>query len=269
MGIEADPDVLFADDFESYGSPSDLWDRWDNIFQLSQTRIATEPENVLGGSRALEFSLPQQTSELSNAVWKQLDPELDEIYLRWYAKIEGNFDVTGSSHNGGGVSAKYSGPGVPADGFNKFLVEYECWRGESTDTSPGRLNVYIYHPDQRSQWGDHFFPTGIVLPNSSVPFDFGPTFESRADVTPELDRWYAYELMVRANTPGQRDGRITLWLDGVLIADFGNLRLRETTTLKLDRFGLSFHAGQNPSGKTRKWHDNVVAARKYIGPMVK
>jgi hypothetical protein len=273
VGIESDPSVIFADDFESYATAEDLWLRWDNVYQVSQTRIATEPENVHAGKQAVEFTLPQQTTELSNAVQKVLTNELDALYLRFHSKFDTSFDVVGSSHNGGGISAHYfengqATPGVPADGTNKFLVEFECWRGEATTPAPGQLNVYIYHPEQRSQWGDHFFPTGIVLPNSSLPYDFGPEFVSRPDVTPELGRWYGYEVYLKANTPGQRDGRITLWVDGELIADFPNLRLRDIDTLTIDRFNLSLHAGSNPAGVTRKWYDNVVAATSYIGPMV-
>ena len=73
--------------------------------------------------------------------------------------------------------------------------------------------------------------------------------------------------MVKANTPGQRDGQITFWLDGVLAADFQNLRLRDIDSLKIDRFGLSFHIHSNPGGETKKWYDNVVAATSYIGPL--
>jgi len=54
-------------------------------------------------------------------------------------------------------------PGVPADGTNKFLVNLENWRGEEATPSPGPLNVYVYHPEQLSQWGDHFMPTGQRL----------------------------------------------------------------------------------------------------------
>jgi len=272
VGIANDPDVIFADDFESYAKPDDIWNRWDNVFQLDQTRIATEPENVKGGQKALEFTLPQQDVELSNAVQKILKTELDQLYLRWYSKFESTFDIVGSSHNGGGMSAHYfvgndATPGVPADGTNKFLVEYECWRGEATDSSPGRLNTYVYHPGQRSNYGDHFFPTGEVTPYSPTAFDFGSDFVKRSDTTPELGRWYAYELLVKANTVGQQDGRITLWLDGKIVGDFGNLRFRDVDTLKLDRFNLSFHAGSNTKGPTKKWYDNVVAAKRYIGPM--
>lgn len=272
QGIESDPDVIFADDFESYGDASDLWDRWDNTFQQSLTRIAIESANVYAGSQALEFTIPQGNSEVSNAVQKLLATELDAMYLRWYSKFEANNDIVGSSHNGGGISAHYfvngqATPGVPANGTNKFLIELEHWRGDAATKSPGELNVYIYHPEQRDDYGDHFFPSGIVLPSSSQPFDFGTGFTPMPDIVPDLERWYCYEVYLKANTPGQRDGRITLWLDGQQIADFGNLRLRDVDTLKLDRFNLSFHAHASPS-ETRKWYDNVVAAKSYIGPMV-
>src|SRR5690606_27999320 len=199
-------------------------------------------------------------------------PELDLLFLRYYAKFEPPYDVVGSSHNGSMISAHYfidgqATPGVPADGMNKFLVNLENWRGEVEVASPGLLNVYVYHPEQRSQWGDHFFPDGTVTPYDPEPFDFGPDFVPRADVIPELDRWYCYEYMVQANTPGERDGRIAVWFEGELVADFHNLRLRDIESLKIDRFGLSFHIGSNPNGETHRWFDNVVAATTYIGPL--
>ena len=115
-------------------------------------------------------------------------------------------------------------------------MSYEAGRWETGTANPGSLNIYVYHPDQRDVWGDHFYPTGRVLPFDRTPGDFGPEFVARPDVIPVLGRWYCYELMVKANTPGQRDGRIAMWLDGKLIADFPNLRLRETNALKIDRF---------------------------------
>ena len=56
----------------------------------------------------------------------------------------------------------------------------------------------------------------------------------RPDVIPELDRWYCYEYLVKANTPDQLDGRITFWLDGELKADFPHLRLRDVASLTQD-----------------------------------
>jgi hypothetical protein len=272
VSIASDAAVLFADDFESYSAAQDLYQRWDAVYQENQIRFASEPGNFYAGKQALEFTVPQQNNELSNATDKIVNPERDVLFLRYYSKFQAPYDVVGSSHNGSMISAHYfnngqATPGIPADGTNKFLANLENWRGEATTASPGLLNIYIYHPEQRSQWGDHFFPSGTVLPNSSLPFDFGADFVSRQDILPELEKWYCYEYMLQANTPGKRDGRIAVWLDGKLVADFGNLRLRDVAELKIDRFGLSFHIGSNPNGETKKWYDNVVAATSYIGPI--
>jgi hypothetical protein len=267
VGIGSDPAVVFADDFESYGSASNLTSKWSDAWQLANLRIASEAVNVFRGSKAIEMTIPKQSSEAGNVLAKRLSPERDVLFVRYYAKFDSAYNVAaGSSHNGSTIEANYCCPGVRADGYNKFFVSYEAGR-EGTDPNPGRLNVYVYHPDQRDVWGDHFFPTGRVAPIDQIPGDFGATFVARPDVIPELGRWYAYELMVKANTPGQRDGRIAMWLDGKLIADFPNLRLRETTALKIDKLTLGLHVYSNTLGVAKKWYDNVVAATSYIGPI--
>jgi hypothetical protein len=270
VGIGGDPRVLFADDFESYASGADLDSRWDAVYHMAA--IATEPAHVYAGGKSLQFTAPAQDVELSNGVAKVLAEEQDVVYLRYYSKYESSFDITGSSHNGGDISAHYfvdgnATPGIPADGTNKYLISYENWRGEPSTMTPGDLNIYIYHPEQRDVYGDHFFPNGDVMPNTSIPGNFGPEFVPRPNLIPELGRWYAYEVMLKANTPGERDGRVTCWVDGEVIADFTNLRLRDIPTLTIDRVGLSLHFRSNPT-ETRKWYDNVVVATEYIGPMV-
>lgn len=266
-GISSDPAVVFTDDFESYSSASGLGTRWNEVFHSANIRLATESANVYRGGKAVEFTIPQTSNEISNTVIKYVSPQRDVLFLRYHAKFNDGFNVLGSSHNGGSISANYCCPGVPANGFNKFLVSSEFWRDQSSQPNPGKLNVYVYHPEQRDVWGDHFYPTGIVSPFTNTPGNFGPDFVSRPDFTPALNRWYSYELMVKANTPGQRDGRIAIWVDGALVADFPNLILRETTDLKISQFTIDLHA-HNTSVPARKWFDNVVAATSYIGPVV-
>ena len=273
VGIGSDPDVIFADDFEGYNTGADLNNRWDAVYQNQYVAIATDAASVYRGGKSLQFTLPQQTAELSDGTDKLVNPEQDVLFLRYYSKFQPPYDVVGSSHNGSMISAHYfinggqATPGVRANGTNKFLANLENWRGEAATPSPGDLNIYLYHPEQRSDYGDHFFPNGDVSPNTSIKFTYGPGFVSRPNIIQQLDRWYCYEYMLQANTPGQRGGRIAVWLDGVLVADFPGLRLRDVATLKIDRFGLSFHIGSNPNGQARKWYDNVVAAKAYIGPV--
>lgn len=273
VGIAEDPDVLFADDFESYAQSSDLQTKWTYYYQVQDVALTTTAADVHAGKQAVEFTIPQQTAELSDGLDKDISPEQDILFLRYYGKIMAPFDVVGSSHNGAGISAHYflannqSTPGVPADGTNKYLVNLEMWRGDTTTVSPGDLNVYVYWPEQRTNYGDHFFPNGDVMPNTSIKDDFGTDFVGRPNLIPTLDEWHCYELMLRANTPGLRDGRIAGWFDGKLVMDFMNLRFRDVATLTMNRIGVGLHIGTNPNGIAKKWADDVVVAKSYIGPL--
>jgi len=270
QGIAADPAVVFHEDFEL----DNLRARWDNVYHDANIRFAEEPANVHGGKKALEFTVPQQQAEVSNSVVKHLADGYDVLFLRYYSRFGAGFDQVGSSHNGGFLAAiapgvAFATPGVRADGRNKFITSFENWRGEAETPSPGELNVYCYHPEQRSEYGDHFFPSGKVLPRASLPGDFGPHFVARPDITPELGRWYCYETMLQANYAGQRDGRIACWVDGRLIADFPNLRLRDVDTLKINYAAVDLHIRNNPTRPNTKWYDDVVIATSYIGPVAK
>jgi len=268
-GIERDPAVLLRDDFES----GNLRAKWDVVFHEATLRLSEEPENVNGGRKALELTFPQRSDAVGNGVMKRLKDEREILFLRFYTKYEKGLDVTGagSFHNGGSISAHYhvdgrSTPGRRADGRNKFLVSYEA-TVHSKAPSPGHLMAYVYHPEQRDDYGDIFFPSGRVMPNPVKPASFGPGFVSRPDVAPELDRWHCFELMVKANAVGQRDGRIACWLNGKLIADFPNMRFRDVETLKIDYFGVGGYINPNKVRTNKLWFDDVVAASSYIGPM--
>lgn len=260
-GIEKCPDVLFHDDFEDVAKPEGLSAKWDaGVWQRERIRIAEERENVHGGRKALEFTVPKQPEEVANTVSRRLAEEKDVLFLRYYTKFEKGFDQVGSSHNGCTISSHYekdgrATPGVPADGTNKFLVCLENWRGEEKTTPPGDWNCYVYHPGQADRFGDHFFPSGKVLPFSSArsgSATFGKDFVAREDVVPALDRWTCCELMVKANTVGERDGRIAFWIDGRLAADFPGLRLRDVNALTIDRFSLNLHIGRNVVRENKK-----------------
>lgn len=291
VGIAADPNVIYFDGFESYTKTSDMigagkWD--DTSYNTQYVRIATEAGNFFAGTKSAEFSLPKTNSEVSIEVLKEASlPQQDIIFVRFYAKFATGYDTTGDGHNGIFVASNYwrglceatnsCGPGKPSNGKNKFLISYEARRTSNGPASPGSLSAYVYLPDQREAYGDHFYPTGIVDPFTNTPY---PAFDgsysnlatyipfvSRPEVIPKLNQWYCYEIMVKANTPGQRDGRIALWLDGAIIADFPNLRLRDIADLKINHVGLSLHSNGGINAVSKKYYDNVVIAKSYIGPM--
>jgi hypothetical protein len=275
-GIASHPAVLFHDDFENQTGISSLQQNWNaGVWQPGLVRIATEPGNFHGGSKAVEFTLPPSSTELGDACSRWISPTQDVVFLRFYAKYPSNFNVpVASRHDGGEISAGYfvggmATPGVPANGTNKYLANFECFPWDTAVPTPGMLSIYIYWPEQFGNYGDNFFPSGTVIPNSYIrsgAATFGPTFVSRPDVVPPLGSWHCYEYMLQANTPGLRDGRIACWFDGNLIADFPNLRFRDIASLKIDHVAIGLFLGSNGQ-ENKKWYDDVVVATSYIGPM--
>lgn len=272
-GIQDDPQVLFADDFESHETKTHLSRIWTTHY--NKTRLATEKENAFSGIKSLEFTIPEDLGMASQA-GVLLEKECDTIFLRYYSRFDTAYDVMGAAHNGGGISARMykrdgsNAVGRKADGSNHFYVslDHGRQRGFGDVPNPGYLGIYIYHPEQRHRWGDAFFPTGMVIPNASQKFDFGPRFVSRPNIVTKLGDWHCHELMVKANTPGQRDGRVAVWVDGQLAMDFPNLRLRDVESLKIDYIQIGMFIQKMKHPTTRKWYDNVVAATSYIGPML-
>src|SRR5438552_17594824 len=78
--IASDPAVVFADDFESYTSPSQLTSKWTSAYQLSNLRIATEQGNYYAGDKGLEMTLSISTAEVANALNKTLAPNVDTAF---------------------------------------------------------------------------------------------------------------------------------------------------------------------------------------------
>jgi len=273
-GLERDPAVVHFDDFESYRTPEDVSRKYEFVMRTDNMRLTREPSEVNSGRQAIRFTLPKQEEGNAAALYRVIAVERDVLFLRYYAKFEKGYDQHGSTHNSGVISAHYfpgrqASPGKPADGRNKFWVSFETERGSGDIPSPGPLNFYVYHPEQRTGYGDHIYPTGRIRSGPEKPPPFGPGFVSRPDFIPELDRWYCYEFMVKANTPGRRDGRLAGWVDGKLIADFPGFRLRDTESLKIDIFGVALFMRPNDIRANSRWFDDVVAAASYIGPIAK
>jgi hypothetical protein len=279
-GIRNDAAVAFADDFETTqtgvipsGYRRDDEKKWDNSW--GACLVTEKPESVHGGHKGLEFTVVWDPARSSGglAVQKHFEEGFDTLFLRYYAKFGADTELYhGGAHNGASIAARAPGvpaiaPGIRADGSNQFIVRLDTWRPIEEVPSPGDLVTYVYHMDQGGRWGDQFFPSGRVNPPGRELF--GEHFVPREDFIPERGRWYCYELMVKTNTPGERDGRIAVWVDGQLRADFPNLRLRNVDSLKANRIDLTLGTeNRRVRSDVTMCYDDVVAATSYIGPQV-
>jgi hypothetical protein len=278
VGIENDPDVILFDGFESYTDPIQLRNTWDHAGRLQNLRIATEPWNVVRGLKSLEMRLPISQTEVSNQIEKLINPEEPAIFVRAYTKWDPDYNVTSSNHNGIKIMGSDTGPvppceGTPRDGSAYFiflLQNHKYGQGRPGEHQPGYGAVYSYWPHQRIGCGDHWYSDGFILPYGWGDWvlypDQYPDWRPIPNWQPIRDRFYCYEFMVKINTLGANNGEVAYWIDGELKARFTNLFIRSTTALKIDLVSLLLHAGSSPR-LNKKWHDNVVIARSYIGPI--
>jgi hypothetical protein len=259
--ISTNSNVLFADSFENYTSPSQLTSsgNYDNYYQGSNMSFDTS--TFFGGSKSLRIRMPASGGEVSNAIVKSISPSRDALYMRVYARYQPTYGGINSAHNGLRITGNYSGPGRRPNGSDFFLVTIENSR--SSEAEPGYTHAYVYHPEQDDAYGEHWFPDGSTVNGSQ---SFGQYFVARPKVIPQRGEWICFELLVQMNTPGTRDGRVAVWQDGKLIADWVNVRFRDVTSLKIDEIQLE-NGGQGSSQQNDKWYDNLVIATSYIGPV--
>jgi hypothetical protein len=266
--------VVFFEDFEdiSGSSLTEGNSAFDAVY--GENAITQEAANVNGGTRAVERI---HTSSSSFGAVKYIGNGFETVHLRYYMKYHEEFP--GCHHTGGGIYAVAASEytqigsitGVRPDGTNHFqaylddIPPFFSWSPDGNDTPPGWLNFYCYNMQQGSEYGDLLFPDGTVIPGASG-IDLGSDFVSRLNFLPERGRWYCFEIMMQANTPGQNDGRIAFWIDGQLAGDFPGLLFRSINTLTPNHIAISTYSSQIHENKTM-WYDDVVAATSYIGPV--
>ena len=151
-GIEKDPAVVFADDFEQG------LDKWNASY--GNREITHEPADVHSGKAAVKmtFEWPRPERSPTNAgLMNHFDKGFDTLFLRYYAKFAKDLELySGATHTGGCIFATTMPTdnikaGLRADGKNQFTVRLDCNRPRADVTSPGNLILYSYQPEQGSR----------------------------------------------------------------------------------------------------------------------
>ena len=243
MGIENDPAVIAATGFETADWPVSAFGYTRNLPEGYEH--TTDPAIVLSGQGSLQIQ--QSAGTHRPAEFHPALPESDTLYVRWYRRWEAGYDWT--QHKMPGVYAKESSAqdgtaGIVPTGCDK----YSCKLFVDWNAQPA---FYSYHPDQPGIYGEH------IRQNQGAP------------VTLTTGRWYCFEMMLKSNTPGEYDGELKMWIDGVLKGHAEGLRFRTCDTLRINEFTHSAYVGGSwVSERDQKlWDDNLVIATEYIGPM--
>lgn len=258
VGIETDPDVIFATGFENPFWITE-WN-WYSPFSNAETVLddsARQFRQFQG--KALRVRLVKGSNfglDLRYTFDRKNEPEPDEIFFRYYLRFGNDWDpyLDGGKMPGIAGTDGRAGWGMrKSDGYNGWSVRGAfAARLAAAKSVKGltTLGSYVYHVDiddsSGEYWGWNHGPSGIV----------------------ENNKWYSIEQHVKLNTPGKRDGVFRVWLDGRQVFERTNIRFRYVPTLKIESVWLDvYHGGVAPSPKNMTLYiDNVVISKKYIGP---
>jgi hypothetical protein len=267
-GIRKDPDVLFADNFESGNM-----ERWDTVRR--QVEMDAERPNTGGWSVKMEM---HRGKDHGGDAIKWFMPGSDTVYARFYVRFSPDYRynhhfVWLAANLASNKSSSFGKAGRKPDG-TYYSTGMEPWFAWGKNPFPGEINLYTYYldmlPDPKvtdKYWGNGFFPPGPGKGTHAGPHR----------VIPALDQWQCWEFMIRANTePDKADGKQAMWLDGKLVGEFTGIRWRNDMDLKINSLWLE-HYGYDAGDPTKRywgdkqavWFDDVVVARRYIGPMNK
>ena len=246
-------DILLFEDFEDDHYQQRWKTHWGRA--VGAGTVESPPQYVFAGNRSAYVENKRGYHDAMGGGQYVPEIPIDEVaYFRLYLRLQDGFS-TGTTNQvklismRGGVDLEstYGGAGSKSTGRDKFSVDL-CIDGSRS------LHFYYYHPDQLEGWGDFAYCKISFFRSAKI----------------SAGKWYCLELMLKNNTPRQKNGQLSAWLDGKLIGNVERLRFRDTEEGKIRRFAVYNYFGGDNAWQTspkdqRMYIDNLVISRKPIG----
>lgn len=182
------------------------------------------------GFKQIEFTY--ETNEDDGRVSVAITPPQDVLYVRAYYIFHGQFDFPQGLKLG-----KVKGPAYGCCSDNeKFDVVLQ---------SQSEFYDPVNNPGFTQQGLNQNKYLGMFDNN---PFSGYQWDEVKAEQPFQPGHPYCIEYMVALNTPGQSDGQIQVWVDGVSIASANNRNIRPRSDWHIDevRFGGNYSNAKGP-----------------------
>lgn len=250
-GLEKDPDVIVFTDFASDG--------WHEVWSGGQreTVSVVAKDNDLGfeplQNKALRIQVTKGGHYGASIEYKFKDrtgSEPEEIYFRYYLRFGSDWDPRrgGKLPGIGGTYGRGGWGGRPANGRNGWSARGQ-FEGQRAGKTP--IGFYCYHADMRGQYGSAW-----IWERGKLGYL-------------ENNRWYCIEQYVRMNTPQKNDGILQGWVDGRLAFEKTDVRMRDVSDLKIECIWINLYHGGTWTAESddHLFIDNIVIAKRYIGPM--
>jgi hypothetical protein len=249
-------EVLLFCDFEQ----DQWWPAWGAKKQPANTALVDGDKAFGGKGRSLQVTVPRgehMGTAFSFKFRQQVGAEPEEIYFRYYLKLDPDWKHATSDGKLPGISGTYGKAGWggrKVDGTDGWSARGLFKTKYGADESA--IGFYCYHADMRGKYGEHW--------------EFKPRLPH--------GRWYGVEQYCKLNTPGsegkpgKKDGVLRGWIDGEPAFEKTDIRFRDVDTLKISEVWVNvYHGGATPVPKEdiHLYLDNMVIARKPIGPVGK
>ncbi|PYI86875.1 MAG: hypothetical protein DME26_08100 [Verrucomicrobia bacterium] len=235
VGLANDPDVLFADNFES----GDM-KKWDQ----QRGRVVMTEDMPNSGRWCVQMPMERGKNHGGDAI-KWFMPGADAVYARFYVKFSPDYQYNhhfvwlGANQRTNKWSA-FGKAGLKPNG-TYYSTGMEPWFAWGKNPPPGEVNLYTYYldmePDRKMDkyWGNGFFPPG---PGKGTAAD-------KDRFIPPLNQWQCWEFMIQANTaPDKTDGKQAMWVDGKLVGEFTGIRWRNDMDLKVNCLWLEHYGNR-------------------------
>lgn len=284
-GIERDPAVLFAENFET-GSIEEIGKRWGDLSNKDGKVMAFSDDVPPGSAGKRSLHITATLGENNGGhLYTRLARGVDTASARFYVKFDAeHFAYYCGAHLGGynpPTAWPQGNPGRPR-GDDRMMVEIMPSGEYGKYAPPGVWAIAGFWPDMRKSADGHYWG------NNLTPAQPAPVAS---------DRWQCVEVMLKCNSAAdQSDGELALWLDGKLcmhiqpgvrrgpwsgigfslVAEGGELfegfRWRTSNDLKINFFWLLYNITeaamrQNKVNFSRVWFDNIVVSTAYVGPV--
>ena len=152
------------------------------------------------------------------------------------------------------------------------------WAGTTLDFNADReLFFYTYFPEMRCDSGGYCSGDTVrricegcaakEMPCAAGPeCCWGNIFRPDEPVILPRGEWVCLELMMELNTPGEADGRMAFWVDGVLALEQTGMHWRDTPALQLNKAWLMHYiAGGDADQSNQVVFDDMIVSTEYIG----
>lgn len=274
-GIENDTNVLYVEKFDD--EVAEIASRYTGVYNKEGMSSDTDVAVAGPGNKSLKMT-NIGVKNTGGHLFRNFPDGFDSVvYFRYYIKYpavsKGYIHHQGIWFGGYNPSTDYPNPraGICGLGNSRISIAYE--------PVSGRMGSYLYWEDMQSD------PNGRCWGNDMVN-------GSSTSQNIEWDQWTCVEIMIKLNNPvSAYNGELRIWQNGKEVGRWGpgfpngsmlygnfkaaengqpfkGFRWRTDKNLNINYIWIEFYDDKSPIDVSHHIKfDNLVIARKYIGPI--